>query len=162
MSTIRANLLLSFISTIIWTARSIYCDSKTTFFDILSNASWVPLKICLFIISAKIAKRPFTLMSHSTSIRVELFSIWLSVIVFLPFIGPSIISTLIDFLGSNVTISLHTEFLKAITTSLSTVFPFLLIFRICLVPRQNSGSLSISEMTLHTISTDAPFLYWRE
>ena len=100
MSTIRANLLLSFISTIIWTARSIYCDSKTTFFDILSNASWVPLKICLFIISAKIAKRPFTLMSHSTSIRVELFSIWLSVIVFLPFIGPSIISTLIDFLGS--------------------------------------------------------------
>src|SRR5215831_7865552 len=76
----------------------------------------------------------------------------LRVIVFLPLIGPSIISILIDFLSSSLTISLHLEFLKAITTSLSIVSPALLIFFIDFVPCQNSGSLSISDITFHTLS----------
>ncbi len=92
-------------------------------------------------------------MFHSTSILVVSFSIAISAIVFLPFIGPSIISTLIDFLTSNCTISLHLEFLKAIITSLSMMFPVLLIFFIDLVPCQNSGSLSISAITSHTLSS---------
>ncbi len=79
----------------------------------------------------------------------------LRVIVFLPFIGPCIISILIDFLLSSLTISLHLEFLKAITTSLSTIFPVLLIFFIDLVPCQNSGSLSISATISHTLSSSA-------
>jgi hypothetical protein len=82
-------------------------SSYDTFSDILSNASSVPFKICFFITPVKIPKRPFILMYHSTSILVVLFSIVFSAIVFLPFIGPSIISTLIDFLTSNSTISAY-------------------------------------------------------
>jgi len=124
-------------------------------FDILSNASSVPFKICFLTIPVKIPKSPLTLMFHSTLILVVLFSIVVSTIVFFPFIGPSIIFTLTEVLASNSTISLHTEFLKANITSLSTILPCLLIFLIDLVPCQNSGSLSISDITFHTLSSDA-------
>jgi|SRR6266581_7527781 len=78
---------------------------------------------------------------------------------FLAFIGPSIISTLTEFLASNSTISLHTEFLKAITTSLSTILPVFLIFFIDLVPCQNSGSVSIYQVIYQVMPV---CLYWHE
>jgi hypothetical protein len=115
----------------------------------------VPFRICFLIIPVKIPKSPLTLMFQSTLILVILFSIALIVIVFFPFIGPSIIFTLTEVLACSSTISLHTEFLKAISTSLSMVLPYLLIFLIDLVPCQNSGSLSISTITFHTLSSDA-------
>jgi len=54
-------------------------------------------------------------------------------------------------LTSNPTISQNIEFLKAITISLTTMLPVLLIFYIDLVPCQNSGSLSKSAITSHTL-----------
>jgi hypothetical protein len=63
-------------------------------------------KYAFFIIPVKIPKRPSILMSHSSPILVLIFSIVLRTLVFLPFIGHSSISTLIDFLTSNCAISL--------------------------------------------------------
>src|SRR4051794_19486316 len=111
--------------------------------------------MCFFIIPVNIPKKPVNLIFHSTSTLLLLFPIVLIVIFFVPFIGPPVIFMLIDFFGSIVTISLHTESLKAITTSLSIMLPFLLILLIDLVPYQNSGSLSISATIFHTLSIDA-------
>src|SRR5919205_3528692 len=127
----------------------------STVFDILSNASSVPSEMCLFTILVNIPKKPAIWISHSTSILVLLSPISFNIRFFVPFIGPSIILILTDFLGSIVTICLHTEFLKLITTSLSMMFPSFFIFLIDLVPRQNCGSLSTSATISHNLSTGA-------
>jgi hypothetical protein len=98
---------------------------------------------------------PLTLMSHSTSTTVLSSPYEWSVTVFRPLMGPSVIVVVIDFIGSNDTVSLHNEFLKAITTSLSTVFSDLLILFIDLVPCQYTGSLSMLDIIAQTLDKGA-------
>src|ERR687889_70418 len=130
-------------------------NNYSAVFDILSNASSVPSEMCFFTILVNIPKKPANLISHSTSILVLLFPTSFIIMFFVPFIGPSIILILIDFFGSIVTISLHIEFLKLITTSLSMIFPIFFVFLIDLVPCQNSGSLSTSATSSQTLSNGA-------
>lgn len=131
----------------------------TTALDILCKASSVPSDMCFFIKPLNSPKMPFTLISHCTSTRVLFVSIGVSTIFFVPVMAPSVIFFSTEFLGFKVITSLHIEFLNAITASLSIRFPFFLIFLIDLVPCQNSGSLSTSEIIFHMLSCDASICF---
>jgi hypothetical protein len=97
-------------------------------------------------------KKPLTVIAQFTSACVLFVPIGVRIVSFVPLIGPSIILFLTAFFASEVTISLQTEFLKAITVSLSTILPTFRMFITDLVPCQYSGSLSISETIFHTLS----------
>src|SRR5690606_15530291 len=129
-------------------------DTYSTAFAILVSASSVPSAMCFFTIPVNIPRKPASLMSQTTSIRV--FSPdGLTVTTLVPLSGPSVIEMSTDFFGFRTTVWRHFESLNAIVTSRSIVLPFLLMFLTVLVPCQYSGSLSTSATISHTRSNGA-------
>ncbi len=126
----------------------------STAFAILASASSVPSAMCFFTMPVNMPRKPASLMSQTTSIRV-LSPEELSVTTLVPFSGPSVIAISTDLLGLSTTVWRHFESLNAIVTSRSIVFPFLLMFFTVLVPCQYCGSLSTSATIAHTLSSGA-------
>lgn len=126
----------------------------STLLAILSKASFVPFKTCFLIVNVNKLINPFIWISQSTFISHFFASILARFIVFVPIIGPSLITIVICLRGISVTYSRHFECLKAIMVSRSVVFPSLLMFFTAFMPCQLSGSSSILEIILHINSSE--------
>nr|ABZ06887.1 hypothetical protein ALOHA_HF4000ANIW93E5ctg7g32 [uncultured marine crenarchaeote HF4000_ANIW93E5] len=82
-------------------------------------------------------------------------SLGLRLNVFEPLIIPSVNSAWIFSFGCIVIFCIHLESLNAITISLVITLPSLEMILVSLVPFQNFGSLSRSEIMFQTVSTEA-------
>ena len=123
-------------------------------FFIDSIACSVPLRICFLIIPVNMPANPDILTSQLASSK-EPPSLDLRFSVFEPLIIPSVNSAWILSLGYRVIFCRHLESLNAITISLVIKLPSREMIFDSLVPFQNFGSASRSEIISQTFSIDA-------